>query len=319
MSKFVKYTEIIADNIVTPKKATQKSSKEKIPFYELPITYRYLIKDKEGKEGVVTDSFLIEGPKVSSLYGVQNKVFNNDEKDNKKDEKKRDNWSLTVSLNPSTVLGDKTFIEKIGLIHQHTCGVIGSTDMKFDVGMKEFEANRPGMSYKNPVYVPSDRGQIIEGKANLLTLKVKNPQGGYGDATLFTQPDVTKKIDIKLLQNVEMELIPIIHVSHVHIGGGKMYLQLYLKSAIVTKVKARNSESLQTDTAKALLEENRDIDDSVSADLARLAMQNQDKLLPPKDFVADPLVDSPPSKDMNVPSINKIPAEKTQEWLNMAK
>jgi hypothetical protein len=119
-------------------------------------------------------------------------------------------------------------------------------------GLPFFNPAAPEASgYENPVYYARDQttNEIVQGRAPSMFFKLfEYGKPGFVERTLFTGLD-GKPIDWSLLRNVEMKFIPLVQFKAIFLGTKKK-MQVELKSAIVTDIKACSSMSRQIDTLK---------------------------------------------------------------------
>jgi hypothetical protein len=120
----------------------------------------------------------------------------------------------------------------------------------------------------------------VIGKSQSMFLKLFSRGSGImKEQTLFCDGD-NKPIDKKLLTGVELTFIPLLHIKWVHIGTG-ISLQIELKSAAVTDIKERNTESKQSSTIHSLSETRPEYRAKLAGQLAKISLNRQSLLLPP--------------------------------------
>jgi hypothetical protein len=267
-------TYITYDQFDVARLTSTQPEKKKVPgtgekgvaeqnYFQIPLMYDY---GTPGKK--ILGEFKIEGPVMSSTVGIQTKP------------NLQGVMASTIGCVANILNEDhKKFISDFDEIYQRSAELI--YDVRIMVKLQYFNKECPRASkFNNPVYRPVDEAtnQVIEGRNPSLYLKLfsrgKEP---YGEQTLFTNLK-GEPIPWNLLKNVEMKFIPLIHVKRIYVGGNPS-LQMELVSAVVVEARARNSFTQQTETLKKYQEENPDLADVLSAQLAKLATDRQDQML----------------------------------------
>ena len=163
-------------------------------------------------------------------------------------------------------------LDKFNELHKAAAQSVGK--YKGKLKMHQFDANDPRGDFKNPIYWPRDENsEIIKGKNPNIWVKLRN---NY-NKTLFTDLK-GNPIDWKLLTNVNLTLLPLLHVEKIYIGA-KASLQIYMASAIVLKIVPAGTESRQTSTMDKLKAKYGNLEEQVEAQLANLRMERQDELM----------------------------------------
>lgn len=159
-------------------------------------------------------------------------------------------------------------LEKFDQLHSRASHIIGK--YKGKLKMHDFDPERPGSSFKNPIYYARDEntGEKIKGRNPSLWVKLNN---WSGNKTLFTDLNGTP-INWDVLKDVDMKMVPLLHVEKIYIGS-KASLQLRLTSAIVTEIHAANTVTKQMSTLERLKAKRRGLADQVSAQLAQLKLE----------------------------------------------
>ncbi len=89
-------------------------------------------------------------------------------------------------------------------------------------------------------------------------------------------------INKERLMGVEMKFIPLLSIKSILVAGsGSASIQMEMKSAIVTDIKARNMISPQLATIQSMYANDPDVSTKVTQQLAKLEMSRQSSLLPP--------------------------------------
>lgn len=220
---------------------------------------------------------ILEGCEMTSSYGIQTKPSPGG--------KGVDN-SIMVVFDPNNADHDK-FLSVMVQLHGGAAHLLDA--VKGRVQMPHFNAGMPeATGLKSLVYQPRDQtsGALIPGRSPSMFLKLfQRGKGPLAEETLFTGLD-GKAIPWALLKNVEMKFIPLMHFKSIYVGGGKASIQEVMMSAIVTSVRARNTESRQLGTISRLTSENPNLADEVAAQLAKLSMDRQEQLLAKDEGVA---------------------------------
>jgi len=258
----------------------KKQIPEKNP--NVPAKYYYQITNNYAYPDGRVDSFVFEGPEVKSFGGIVEKA-----EDNKPPSysiaiklpkspaypQDRNDPGFPTSVNHPNYPKIDVFVNKMEEIYRQNVAWVG--ECKMQIGKREFNPQAPAAcGFKNPIFRPFDQvtGNIIEGKAATMFIKVIKRGSGYLETkTLFTGLD-GKEIDWRLLQGVEMSFIPMINVEKVYIGA-TMSLQIKLVSAIVTDIVARNSISLQVETMAQLRATNPDLENKLAEQIKKLEIE----------------------------------------------
>jgi hypothetical protein len=254
----------------------KKDNGESISYNEIKLHYNY----GTPEEPIISDLFF-ELPAVNAT-GIRMKE---EDKTGKNGPYKKQNFSIMAKLeltDPKTRAEIQNAIDKIDEVHAKSCQLLAKCKGK--VKMHDFDAQRPGGMFKNPIYWPRDEvtGEKVPGKSPSMWLKLRN---GKTNKTLFT--DLNGHIvDWKLLTNVDVTLVPLLHFEKIYIGS-KASLQVHLASAIILKIAAAGTQSRQVSTMDRLKEKyGVGMADTLEAELAELRMARQEVLAaaPAKEF-----------------------------------
>ena len=233
-------------------------------YYQIGLAYNYGPQERK-----IIKDFLIEGCEVTAPYGLQSK----------QGQSGRIEHALMVRFDPGNP-EHNAFIDSMNAIHGGAAYILGQN--RGAVKLYNFSPEMAvATGLKNPVYRPFDdvTAQPIEGKSPSMFLKCfKRGFTGMEEKTLFTDPDC-KPIPWELLSQSEVTFIPLIHVKHIYVGGGKASIQMEMVSALVTKVRGRNTETMQTTTAERYKARNPQAADMVQGQIASLMAARQDSLL----------------------------------------
>jgi hypothetical protein len=165
-------------------------------------------------------------------------------------------------------------------VHTKLAFLIG--EVKGVIKKHSFKASDPVTSgFKELIYFPIDEfGEPITGRAASMFLKLFSwGKGDTATSTIFVDME-NKPIDKKLLTGVELKFIPLLQIRRVR-SAASISVNMEIKSAIITSVKARNTESSQLATLNRLKTQNPDLNGKVSSQLARLTANRQNRLLTP--------------------------------------
>jgi len=235
--------------------------KKPITYYNIPFQYKYTVLDKSGKERSVISDLYIEGPEISCggilTKGNSASVFATfDMKD--PDIRQFVNY-------PSDDTHDDEMTEEqreqaktstMSEIYEHTLNTCwdnrGAVGLK--ITKKEF---MPGV-VSFPIYYKRDdiTSQPIRGRnpSKYFGLLNFGKPGSYNRReTIFTAVDDTIEEGYRImpwdeLKNVEMRIIPLIHVGKIYVGGGKASIQMTIVSAVIKDIVPAGSISNQKDT-----------------------------------------------------------------------
>ena len=180
----------------------------------------------------------------------------------------------------------KKCLAQIAALHKSCCNILHRN--RVACGMFDFEADRPGQTFKSPVYFARDKltGEIMQGRDPSMFAKLISYKGGR---TLFSYPDNEdidpktgrpnlKSINWEALEQVDMSIIPLIKFEKIYIGS-KASLQCKMVSAIVLSVVKSGSQSRQLSTVERLLSNQPNLADTISSQVASLRMEVQDKIV----------------------------------------
>jgi hypothetical protein len=233
-------------------------------------------------ENRVLNEFIIEGCEMDSKFGIQSKPGVSG----------RLEHSIMCTFDGNN--GDHArFLETLGTIHAGCAYILGQ--VKGAVKLFNFNPDMAeATGLKNPVYHPRDAvtGAVLQGRNPSMFLKLfSRGKPPMVEQTLFTGLD-TKPIPWTLLTGVEMKWIPLLHVKRIYVGGGKGSIQLEVISAVVTAIRARNTETRQTGTIDRLKAARPELQDAVAAQLAKLTATRQEQLLGLVGGVQQPYLDA---------------------------
>lgn len=247
-----------------------KKPTESISYNEIKLNYNYGTPERP----IINDLYL-ELPETTST-GIRTK-----EEDalGQNGPYKRKSHSLMITFdlanpNPEKQAEMEMAIMKLDELHAQCCYLLAP--YKGKAKMHDFDPNRPGGMFKNPVYWPRDEqtGEKIKGKNPNIWVKLREWKNSKA---LFTDPQ-GQLINWDLLRDVDITFVPLLHVEKIYIGA-KASLQISLASAVVTKIVKAGSETRQLSTLERLKQKyGEGLSHSVEAQLADLRMSRQETL-----------------------------------------
>ena len=266
-TKLVTFDEFNPANLTgsDPIPQSIKKPNETINYNDIKLSYNYGTET----DPIIQDLFF-ECPVVTST-GIKTKEEPAQGK-NGSYTKTTNSMMMVFDLADSETRDDaQRGLDKINELHRASAQAVGK--YKGKLKMHQFDANDPRGDFKNPIYWPRDENsEIIKGKNPNIWVKLRN---NY-NKTLFTDLE-GRPIDWKLLNNVNLTILPLLHVEKIYVGS-KASLQIYLASAIVLKIVPAGTESRQTSTMERLKAKYGNLAEQVDAQLADLRMTRQDEL-----------------------------------------
>jgi len=268
MSLLVTYEEFSPDKLGAsePSKEQIKKEKETIDYFEMKLHYNY----GTVEDPVISDLFL-ELPELPAT-GIR---VREDQTMGKNGSYTKKNHSMMIKFDmsdPKTKNEIAKALEKTEELHASACSFVYKNKGK--VKMHDYNG-QPGGLFKSPIYRPRDEntGEIIKGKNPNLWIKLRNYKN---NKTLFTDLN-GKVVDWSLLTDVDIHFVPLLHFEKIYVGA-KASLQVYLASAILTKIVPMNTETRQMSTLERLKAKNNGLADTVEAQLADLRLARQEML-----------------------------------------
>ncbi len=263
------YTNFIGSHIHgnEPVPKSFESQNGKVSYQEIPLTYNY-----GSEEAPIIDSCYFECPEVLSYGGIQSECKTLPPKNEGDAPYIQEKHSMMFTFN----LQDAECVACLDKWDQlHTGSAKALENYKGKVKMYSFTAEHPGELYKHPIYYKMDTNtcERVKGRNPTIWVKLNHWKN---NRTLFTDLD-ENPIDWDLLRDVEVKMIPLIHVEKIYIGGGKASLQIKLVSAVVTDIVPINTRTRQTRTIDRL-KKRKGLANNVAAQLATLRMEKQDSL-----------------------------------------
>lgn len=280
----VRYNDFEAENIQasSPSQKTVPKSNPPQSYNEIPLSYNY-----GDSENPRIGNFYLELPKLKTNGGLTEKPSQSGKME-----------YVVVAPLPIDNTECQTFIECTEGIWQYCRSILSG--FKGQVGLGKINFTNDGAVsavFRKLPYYPIDKitGEIAQGRNPTLYLKCyKRGFGAMEEKTQFYRPvkktnvkgepvlndkgkqEITnEQIDWKLVQGVEMEFIPLVHVKKIYVGGGKASLQMEMVSAVVTSITPRGATSLQVDTLTTVGED-ADLVDNLASQVATLAAIRRD-------------------------------------------
>ena len=300
------YKTFNAKNITNsaPVKRTPKigsDGKQAPDYHTIPLSYNV------GTDEVpLFENFELEGCELSTPVGITSKPNQNDPS------KLED--SILAKFDTSNEEHAK-FLEVIDQIYNKAVSIIEG--VKFVVKKPKFDPNSPHAIFKHPIYIPTDEasGEVLVGRLPSMFLRIfSRGSGAFKDETLFVD-GYNKPIEKKILYGVEMKFIPLFHFKWIHVGTG-INLQIELKSAAVTYVKKRNTESTQFATINSLAAIRPNYASDLASQLAKLTSEAQEL---PSPIVTDPVTKDAKSTMDDLEPTDALPPKLTEAVNNAPK
>jgi len=261
----IDYTAFNADNLVkTPPQQKQSQPKldpnnpnappQAVTYYEIPLSYKYTVKDREGKDVDVIADLYVQGPELFSPSGIQSK-----EMSGKQVHSLFTSFDVQSSEIRAFVGTDKDAPGMMDKLYHTVVRRIDECKGSVGLGRMQNTMMIEGVT-TYPIHWPRDSttSQVIPGKNPSKYFSLFSYGQGYGQRrTLFCTPisdenGRPQNLDWELLRGVEMKYIPLFHFKKIFIGGGKASIQFDIVSAVVTHVVKANTETNQTDTIESL-------------------------------------------------------------------
>lgn len=263
------YENFIGTHIqgVKPKEKSFDTDNGKVQYKEVPIQYNY-----GSDESPIIDSCFFELPPVTCKGGIDTKKETKPSRNPGDPPYVKESHAMMVIFDLQNQ-DDQVCLDKLDELHAGAARAFGK--FKNDVGMFDFDPERPGSTFKNPVYYKRDQvtGERVKSNPSLW-VKLNHWKN---NKTLFTDLE-GNPIDWSLLYDVELKLIPLVHVEKIYVGGGKASLQLKLVSAIIVDIAQINTRTRQGATLTKYKEKYSNLASTVSSQLAQLRMEKQDVL-----------------------------------------
>ena len=282
-----------------------------ITYYEIPLSYKYNILDKDGHNVEVIGDLYVEGPELFSPGGINTKemsgkpvhsIFTQFDLQNPEIQK-----FLSMDQNDPGMM-HRLYLAVLARLEEHK-GAVGLGRMQ-NAQMLEAVTTYP-------IHWPRDptTSQIIVGKNPSKYFSLFSYGSGYGlRRSLFCTPleDEHGKPQVlswDLLRGVEMRYKPLFHFKKVYIGGGKASIQFDIASAVVTHVVKANTESNQTDTIAAL-KSNDSLTSSLREQIAALTKALEQSKVEEKDKKPQLM----PAQPQQPSSMAMVPTNSTSQY-----
>jgi len=261
-----RYTNLDATKIDSCEPKKKSFGGGKIEYSDVPLQYNY---------GTVTQpligQFFVELPEVLCYGGIKSDTETKPplKEGDPPYVKERHAMMFSFDLKSEENINCLNKLDEVWMGCSRALG-----KQKAKVGLFDYDPERPGSSFKNPVYYKRDQvsGERVKGIAPSLWVKLNAYRT---NKTLFTDVE-GEPIDWSLLADVEVKLVPLIMYSHIYVGT-KITLQIKLISAIVTDIAEINTKTRQTRTLDRL-KQNASLANNVASQLAQLRMNRQDSI-----------------------------------------
>lgn len=286
----VNYADFKAENVFALSVKTEKSKHtdptKQITYMTLPFLYNYGTQDQKSVK-----EWREEWPLAYSTGGIFEK----------EDEKGASKFSLLLKFN----LGrdeTKAFLAKNKESYMAIARAVYA--QKGQLKCFDMDAERPASTIKDLVQFPRDKvsGEPIPGADPQAYVKVR-PW-----SCAFVGLD-GKPIPWRLLQNVNIEGIPLVHKESAYAGGnGKASTQARLVSMVVLKIEPRGNDKLQQKTVKKYAESvGAQGLEVLNAQIAELMLKKQEILKADEDKLAARKKGKEQKKDAPAPQANNQP------------
>ena len=251
-----------------PKSKSFTSAAGKQTYHEIPVQYNY-----GTPEAPIIDSSFIEFPIVTSRGGINCKKEEKPSRAPGEAPYMKESYSMMFIFD----LQDEECVvclEKIDSLHSGVAHAI--LPFKTKIGLPYLDPKNPeATGLKHPVYYKRDQlsNERVKGRNPSIWVKMNHWKN---NKTLFTDLN-GNIIDWGLLYDVEVKMIPLIHVEKVY-SGATTSIQMKMVSAVITDIAPINTRSRQTTTLSRLKQKYSGLADTVASQLAEMRMNKQDQL-----------------------------------------
>jgi len=255
----IKYTDYNPENEVQgnpvsklSKEYIDKTTGEKKPatqFHEIPIQYRYPIKDSEGKDTYTVAPLRVEGPVLRCIGGIS------EVKKHSGDGRVYYEATLFVSFDET----EKSILDFVGRQPESFFSKLLSSrydsvyKVRGQVGLGKInDRNMMPAIYSDVIYRRRNKetNNFEEGVKPVKFFKVLSYEWkGNTTRALFTSPLEEKPVvDWEDLKNVDVSFQPLLHFKKDHIGGGRVSLHFEIVSAVIVDILPIGTKSSQQST-----------------------------------------------------------------------
>jgi hypothetical protein len=269
-------TKFIGDE---PKETKFDAEQGPVRFNDIKLFYNY------GTESdpCIQEVFL-EGPLMKSdRFNVKDEGMKTSKKGN---QYHKITYSMMLRFDLSTPENKEETLKCLSTFREAYLGCAHAmAPFKGKVGMHHFNPEQPEGTLNDFVYwYRNSNGDIIQGKEPVMWCDFSS----YGPHKTLITDMKGQAIDWKMLENSEVEMVPLFHISMIRVGTIKK-IKVGMKSAIVTKIIQSGSETTQVDTLERLKNKyGAQKIDEVEAQLAELRMNKQDQMAEPKPDFGSP-------------------------------
>lgn len=257
---YIKYNEFNRNFIKLGerKEVTTTINNQQIKYYSIPVQY-----NMGSEEQLCYNDFILEGPEITSRYGIQTKSFKSDNGDT---EKVQNSVSGTLDNNCSN---SSEFVDVCDQINDRIAELL--SEIAGQIGKRTYTKEIFNATVKKLVYIKIDEvtGARIGNPYFTTKLFCRGKPPMY-EKTLFTDASGTQ-IPWEILEDVTMSYIPLYKISRIYIGSTLIVVQGELVSAIVTDIQQRGSIVKQQYTIDQLKIERPGLADQVAAQVAKIS------------------------------------------------
>lgn len=189
-------------------------------YYRIPLMFNF-----GSSENKRLDNFLLECCEMESPNGIINQQCTD-----------KPDCKIMVRFDRNNVDHDR-FLNVMCKIHE-VCACL-LAQVKGTIKMYNFNPNiAEATGLKYPVFRPRDdyTGEFIPSKNLTMYFKLNSQH----DPTIFTNPS-GQPIPWHRLEKATVSFIPLLHVQHIHIGGGRASIKISIISATVTSFYPQNT------------------------------------------------------------------------------
>jgi len=263
---FVRYNDFDANRLIGTKPEQKNIPNSTNKYHDLPLAYNY-----GTPEAPQFDECLLEFPRVRSRIGLQKRTEPNNG---------RVSWSIMITLPKNDPKIDR-LIQTIDAIYRRCRQFIYNN--RGPLKLYDFTVDGTA-TFKHPIYQHrTDDGDINETRNPCIWLKLIH--GAYGKTEFYRPVSEAERqkshrrgasIDWSILEGAEIDIIPLVKVEKIYIGGGKPSLQLKMISAIVISVRPQGAGERQNITIDEVTAEDPDLVDRLGQQLALMASTKAD-------------------------------------------
>lgn len=192
-------------------------------------------------------------------------------------QKKITKYAMLFTFDANNEEHQKT-IEVLKKIYTRTRKILGSVKDKTGLFLKYFNGDQEECgTYQSFVKYPIDKktNKLIEGATPAIWVKLYNFEDKRGSHFFDLNSEL---VEWELLENVEMEICPLIDFSKLYIGTGAIYLQYYVASGVITDINQLTSTNRQSSTLESLSEKYQDKIEDLERKLSKMREDHKEEL-----------------------------------------